>query len=93
MSKILQLSFLATNPVFTLPPVSGGFTKDIAEDTAIDTTIYQISANDADGDTLTYVLTQGSPEFALDATNPRDVKVNSALDYDTAPKVYEVVFE
>ena len=88
----VQHDFFLTesDPVFTLPPEADGATISLAEDTGTDTAIYTISATDDDGDTLTYVLTAGSPEFSL-TTNI--VKVASTLDYDTDPKQYEITFE
>ena len=91
-TRAFVICYLATNPVFTLPSEADGETIDISEDTVLQTSFYQISATDSDGDTLEYFLTKGSPEFSLDPAT-RVVKVESTLDYDTDPKSYELEFE
>ena len=92
MVFLFLICLSVTDPVFTLPPEAGGATISIAEDTGMTISIYSISATDDDGDTLTYVLTAGSPEFSLDEST-RVVSVAAALDFDTDPKVYEITFE
>lgn len=91
-TRAFVICYLATSPVFTLPSEADGATIDISEDTDLQTSIYQISATDSDGDTILYFLTKGSSEFSLDTTT-RVVKVASTLDYDTDPKSYELEFE
>ena len=62
------------------------------EDEGITTSIYTISASDADSDTLTYELVLGAPEFALDSST-RIVSIGSALNFDVPPTVYSVTFK
>ena len=65
---------------------AGSYTASIAENSAAGTTVTEeITATDADGDTLTYSLSgEGSGNFAIDgATGVVTVAEGASLDYDT----------
>lgn len=85
-----------TSPEFIQPLESGGSTISISEDTASGTSVYQLSATDADGDTLTYVFINDNSQFDLDASlisqTALQVSTASTLDYETT-QTFELIFE
>ncbi|KAI8782077.1 protocadherin Fat 4 [Biomphalaria glabrata] len=70
-----------TAPIFSNTPD----TKSVNENVAVGTSIYSNTATDS-GDTLIYTLSS-SPTFDIDS-NTGDIKLISALDYESSTKVY-----
>ena len=66
-------------------PTATGFTKTLAEDAAVGTTVGTVVGSDPDGDTLSYAITAGNSSglFAIGSTTGK-VTIAKALDYETA---------
>lgn len=80
---VLSSSFsLAVNtpPTFSNVASDGSTRVTVSEQAAVDLTVFTLSANDADGDTLTYGLTVNPSDFKLSG---QYIKVAAALDYET----------
>ncbi|AWM87608.1 hypothetical protein C4E04_13265 [Microvirga sp. 17 mud 1-3] len=59
----------------------------VAENTPAGTTVATVSATDADGDAITYALTDPTGTFKLDGTK---LVLLKAPDYETGPHAYEL---
>ena len=69
------------SPVLTVSMVAGTIDNPLAENTAIDTTVANLSATDADGDSLTFSLVSQTVE-GMFAMNGSSLVLTSSLDYE-----------
>ena len=74
---------LTVSDVNEAPVISSGSTGHVAENAAITTTIYEVSASDVDGDTLSYSLTGADASaFAIDQSTGK-ITLKESADYET----------
>ena len=66
-------------------PVVGNQTFSIAENSATGSPVGTVVATDADGDTLTYVLSDSGGAFAIDSSGKITVADSSKVDFETTP--------
>ena len=74
-------------PVFTSTPYSA----NVIETTSVGSTVFTVTASDDDeADTITFTINPPMNEFAIDPSNGKII-LTEALDFDTAPTVYEII--
>ena len=79
-------------PVFINALADGSGIKNIPETMPVDTSIYKIEAEDADGDTVSVDLVAQTPAdmFTFDGTTLRTTEM---FDFETGPNSFTLTFE
>lgn len=79
-SKAATITLDNKNDAPTLP--SSPYSTSLAETVATGTSVYNISGVDADGDSMTYSISEaGATHFTIHSTTG-EIKTNQALDYE-----------
>ena len=80
-------------PVFTNPLQTGASVKTLPETIAQGTSVYRITANDADGDTVSYQMESQNPATPVRFTLiGSDVRTMNIFDFETEPTAYTLTF-
>ncbi|XP_050933641.1 cadherin-related family member 5 isoform X2 [Lates calcarifer] len=67
----------------------------ITELTAVNSVVFTVKAVDADGDMITYIIDQSSPDawfFRIDLPNSGNIVLNKPLDYETRPHLELIIW-
>ncbi|XP_048252689.1 protocadherin Fat 4-like [Haliotis rufescens] len=70
-------------PVVSNLATDGSSSVNVAEDAGVGASVFDVTATDPEGATLTFSLLSGPAEFTITSTG--QVQVNAALDFETTP--------
>lgn len=79
-------------PVFLDPLPDGSSIKGIPETTPTDSAIYTIVATDADGDSITYSITNQAP-IELFRLEEGILYTNGVFDFETGPRGFHITLK